>query len=297
MLIDRFLQYIKYEKGYSSHTFVSYETDLSQFKKFVEERSGVEEFALDKVDSYLVREWIVSMMESGVSASSVNRKLSTLKSFYAYLCKQGVVKKSPMSQVVSPKAKKRLPHFLKEDEMSDMLSVNSEIFGEGFEGVRDELIMETFYTLGIRLSELIGLKDADVDLQAQTVLVNGKRNKQRYVPFGSQLKNAFQSYLSIRNKEVANRSGSFFLRPNGEALYPMLVYRIVQKYITAVSSLSKRSPHVLRHTFATAMLNNGAELEAVKELLGHSSLAATEVYTHTTFEQLQKNYKLAHPRA
>lgn len=297
MLIDRFLQYIKYEKGYSSHTFVSYETDLSQFKKFVEERSGVEEFTLDKVDSYLVREWIVSMMESGISASSVNRKLSTLKSFYAYLCKQGVVKKSPMSQVVSPKAKKRLPHFLKEDEMSDMLSVNSEIFGEGFEGVRDELIMETFYTLGIRLSELIGLKDADVDLQAQTVLVNGKRNKQRYVPFGSQLKNAFQSYLSIRNKEVANRSGSFFLRPNGEALYPMLVYRIVQKYITAVSSLSKRSPHVLRHTFATAMLNNGAELEAVKELLGHSSLAATEVYTHTTFEQLQKNYKLAHPRA
>lgn len=297
MLIDRFLQYIKYEKGYSSHTFVSYETDLSQFKKFVEERSGVEEFTLDKVDSYLVREWIVSMMESGISASSVNRKLSTLKSFYAYLCKQGVLKKSPMSQVVSPKAKKRLPHFLKEDEMSDMLSVNSEIFGEGFEGVRDELIMETFYTLGIRLSELIGLKDADVDLQAQTVLVNGKRNKQRYVPFGSQLKNAFQSYLSIRNKEVANRSGSFFLRPNGEALYPMLVYRIVQKYITAVSSLSKRSPHVLRHTFATAMLNNGAELEAVKELLGHSSLAATEVYTHTTFEQLQKNYKLAHPRA
>lgn len=297
MLIDRFLQYIKYEKGYSSHTFVSYETDLSQFKKFVEERSGVEEFTLDKVDSYLVREWIVSMMESGISASSVNRKLSTLKSFYAYLCKQGVVKKSPMSQVVSPKAKKRLPHFLKEDEMSDMLSVNSEIFGEGFEGVRDELIMETFYTLGIRLSELIGLKDADVDLQAQTVLVNGKRNKQRYVPFGSQLKNAFQSYLSIRNKEVANRSGSFFLRPSGEALYPMLVYRIVQKYITAVSSLSKRSPHVLRHTFATAMLNNGAELEAVKELLGHSSLAATEVYTHTTFEQLQKNYKLAHPRA
>lgn len=297
MLIDRFLQYIKYEKGYSSHTFVSYETDLSQFKKFVEERSGVEEFTLDKVDSYLVREWIVSMMESGISASSVNRKLSTLKSFYAYLCKQGVVKKSPMSQVVSPKAKKRLPHFLKEDEMSDMLSVNSEIFSEGFEGVRDELIMETFYTLGIRLSELIGLKDADVDLQAQTVLVNGKRNKQRYVPFGSQLKNAFQSYLSIRNKEVANRSGSFFLRPNGEALYPMLVYRIVQKYITAVSSLSKRSPHVLRHTFATAMLNNGAELEAVKELLGHSSLAATEVYTHTTFEQLQKNYKLAHPRA
>ncbi len=297
MLIDRFLQYIKYEKGYSSHTFVSYETDLSQFKKFVTERSGAEATTLDKVDSYLVREWIVSMMEAGMSASSVNRKLSTLKSFYAYLCKQGVMKKSPMSQVVSPKAKKRLPHFLREDEMSDMLSGSSEIFGEGYEGVRDELIMETFYTLGIRLSELVGLKDSDVDLQAQTVLVNGKRNKQRYVPFGEPLKNAILAYLSIRNKEVPDRSGFFFLRPNGEALYPVLVYRVVHKYISAVSSLSKRSPHVLRHTFATAMLNNGAELEAVKELLGHSSLAATEVYTHTTFEQLQKNYKLAHPRA
>lgn len=297
MLIDRFLQYIKYEKGYSSHTFVSYETDLSQFKKFVTERCGVEASALDKVDSYLVREWIVSMMEAGMSASSVNRKLSTLKSFYAYLCKQGVVKKSPMGQVVSPKAKKRLPHFLREDEMSDMLSGSEQIFDEGFEGVRDELIMETFYTLGIRLSELVGLKDTDVDLQAQTVLVNGKRNKQRYVPFGEPLKNSILAYLSIRDKEVPNRSGSFFVRPSGEALYPMLVYRVVHKYITVVSSLSKRSPHVLRHTFATAMLNNGAELEAVKELLGHASLAATEVYTHTTFEQLQKNYKLAHPRA
>ncbi|MCQ2225852.1 MAG: tyrosine-type recombinase/integrase [Paludibacteraceae bacterium] len=297
MLIDRFLQYIKYEKGYSSHTFVSYRTDLSQFEKFVMERSGAKEIALDKVDSCLIREWIVSMMEAGSSASSVNRKLSTLKSFYTYLCKQEVIEKSPMSQVVSPKTKKRLPHFLREEEMSDMLSGSSEVFSEGYEGVRDEMIMETFYTLGIRLSELIGLKDTDVDLQAQTVLVNGKRNKQRYVPFGEPLKQAFQAYLSVRNKEVPERSGFFFLRPSGEALYPMLVYRVVRKYISVVSSLSKRSPHVLRHTFATAMLNNGAELEAVKELLGHSSLAATEVYTHTTFEQLQKNYKLAHPRA
>lgn len=237
------------------------------------------------------------MMESGTAASSVNRKLSALKSFYSYLCKQGVIKKSPMTQVSAPKTKKRLPFFLKEEEMSDMLSGSSEVFEEGFEGVRDELIMETFYTLGIRLSELIGLKDTDVDLQAQTVLVNGKRNKQRYVPFGESLKQSMQAYLSIRDKEVPVRSGFFFLRPTGESLYPVLVYRIVHKYISVVSSMSKRSPHVLRHTFATAMLNNGAELEAVKELLGHSSLAATEVYTHTTFEQLQKNYKLAHPRA
>lgn len=297
MLIDRFLQYIKYEKGYSSHTFVSYETDLLQFEEFVMKRCGVKEITLDKVDSCLVREWIVSMMEAGVSASSVNRKMSTLKSFYTYLCKQEVIKKSPMSQVVSPKMKKRLPHFLREEEMSDMLSVDSQLFGEGFEGVRDELIMETFYTLGIRLSELVALKDTDVDLQAKTVLVNGKRKKQRYVPFGDPLKQAMSSYLSLRNKEVPERSGFFFVRPTGEALYPMLVYRVVRKYISVVSSLSKKSPHVLRHTFATAMLNNGAELEAVKELLGHSSLAATEVYTHTTFEQLQKNYKLAHPRA
>ena len=171
------------------------------------------------------------------------------------------------------------------------------MFGEGYEAVRDALIIETFYTLGVRLSELIKMKDTDVDFQSQTVLVNGKRNKQRYVPFGASLKESMQAYLSVRNGEVADRSGYFFLRPNGEPLYPMLVYRVVHKYITMVSSLTKRSPHVLRHTFATAMLNSGADLEAVKELLGHANLAATEVYTHTTFEQLQKNYKLAHPRA
>ena len=297
MLIDRFLQYIKYEKGYSSHTFVSYQADLSQFEKFVVEKNGAKEFVPDEVDSSLVREWIVSMMESGVSASSVNRKLSALKSFFSYLSRNGEVKKNPMSQVVSPKRPKRLPKFLREEEMTELLSDRSEVFGEGYEAVRDALIIETFYTLGIRLSELIKMKDTDVDFQSQTVLVNGKRNKQRYVPFGASLKDSMQAYLSVRDGEVAGRSGYFFLRPNGEPLYPMLVYRVVHKYITMVSSLTKRSPHVLRHTFATAMLNSGADLEAVKELLGHANLAATEVYTHTTFEQLQKNYKLAHPRA
>ncbi|MBR4814123.1 MAG: tyrosine-type recombinase/integrase [Paludibacteraceae bacterium] len=297
MLIDRFLQYIKYEKGYSSHTFVSYQADLSQFEKFVLERSGAEEFVPDKVDSSLVREWIVSMMEAGVSASTVNRKLSALKSFFSYLCRMGEVRKNPMSQVVSPKRQKRLPKFLREEEMSEMFSGRADMFGEGYEAVRDELIMETFYTLGIRLSELIALKDTDVDLRSRTVLVNGKRNKQRYVPFGESLKNSMLAYLSVRDEAVPERSGYFFVRPGGEPLYPMLVYRIVHRCITAVSTLSKRSPHVLRHTFATAMLNNGADLEAVKELLGHANLAATEVYTHTTFEQLQKNYKQAHPRA
>lgn len=296
MLIESFLQYIKYEKGYSSHTFVSYKTDLSQFEKFVMERYGMKEFVPENVDSCWVREWIVSMMESGASASSVNRRLSALKSFYSYLRKNGVMKNNPMDQIVSPKRQKRLPTFLREDEMSELLS-DVEVFETGFEGVRDKLIMETFYTLGIRLSELIGLRDSDIDLRAQTVLVNGKRNKQRYVPFGDSLKKSMLAYLSVRNEEIPVRSENFFLRPDGEPLYPMLVYRIVHKYISSVSTLSKRSPHVLRHTFATAMLNNGAELEAVKELLGHSNLAATEVYTHTTFEQLQKNYKLAHPRA
>lgn len=296
MLIESFLQYIKYEKGYSSHTFVSYKTDLSQFEKFVMERYGMKEFVPENVDSCWVREWIVSMMESGASASSVNRRLSALKSFYSYLRKNGVMKNNPMDQIVSPKRQKRLPTFLREDEMSELLS-DVEVFETGFEGVRDKLIVETFYTLGIRLSELIGLRDSDIDLHAQTVLVNGKRNKQRYVPFGDSLKKSMLAYLSVRNEEIPVRSENFFLRPDGEPLYPMLVYRIVHKYISSVSTLSKRSPHVLRHTFATAMLNNGAELEAVKELLGHSNLAATEVYTHTTFEQLQKNYKLAHPRA
>jgi len=295
MFIDKFLQYIKYEKGYSSHTFVSYQTDLSGFQDFVESRSIA--FEPDKIDASLIREWIILLMEDGISASSVNRKLSSLKSFYRFLKQHNLASHNPLKKVVAPKNKKQLPKFLKEDEMENLLDGYDNLFENDFEGTRDKLMIEMFYTLGIRLSELIGIKDTDIDLSKETVIITGKRNKQRLLPFGNRLRNVVSGYMKMRDEVVPDQSGNFFVRENGEKLYPMLVYRIVNKYITMVSSLSKRSPHVLRHTFATAMLNNGAELNAVKELLGHSSLAATEVYTHTTFEQLQKIYKQAHPRA
>ncbi|MCQ2218305.1 MAG: tyrosine-type recombinase/integrase [Paludibacteraceae bacterium] len=297
MLISKFLQYIKYEKGYSSHTFVSYRTDLIQFRDFVESRSM--EFDPVKVDSTLVREWEVSLMEAGEKASSVGRKMTALKSFFKYLKQHGFVSHNPMRGVSSPKKEKVLPKFLRESEMDDLLGEDGllNVFGEDFEGVRDKLIIEMFYTLGIRLSELIGIKDVDVSVAGMTVLITGKRNKQRLIPFGKKLGESIAAYEKLRDEVVPERCNRLFVRENGEALYPMLVYRLVTKYITLVSTMSKRSPHVLRHTFATAMLNNGAELSAVKELLGHASLAATEVYTHTTFEQLQKIYKQAHPRA
>ena len=295
MFIEKFLQYIKYEKGYSSHTFVSYQTDLFQFKDFVESRSIV--FEPDKLDGSLIREWMVSLMEDGISTTSVNRKLSSLKSFYRFLKQHELAFHNPLKKIAAPKNKKRLPVFLKDSEMDDLLDRHDSLFENDFQGTRDKLMIEMFYTLGIRLSELINIKDTDIDLSRETVMITGKRNKQRLLPFGDRFKNAVSGYLKMRNEVVPNSSGNLFVREDGEKLYPMLVYRVVNKYITLVSSLSKRSPHVLRHTFATAMLNNGAELNAVKELLGHSSLAATEVYTHTTFDQLQKIYKQAHPRA
>lgn len=295
MLIDDFLHYMKYEKGYSSHTFVSYESDLFQFVDFVESRG--ETFDPETLDARLVREWLVEMMENGANARTANRKLSALKSFYRFLNAKEITKHNPMKKVVAPKTEKRLPTFYREEELDFLLDGNPEVFGEGFEGVRDRLIIEMFYTLGVRRAELINMKDSDFDLTGGVVSVLGKRNKQRLIPFASGLKAALAEYIEVRNAEVPDRTGFLFVKRDGGQLYPMMVYRIVKKYISLVSTLTKKSPHVLRHSFATAMLNNGAELNAVKELLGHSSLSATEVYTHTTFEQLLKNYKQAHPRA
>lgn len=298
MLITKFLQYIKYEKVYSSHTFISYRTDIFQFRDFVQSSRSME-FDPRTVDSTMVREWEMSLVEAGEKPTSVNRKMSALKSFFRFLKQCGDVKRNPMRGVSSPKKEKQLPKFLRESEMEKLLPDDEieNVFGDDFEGVRDRLIIEMFYSLGIREAELIGIRDVDVDAVGMTVLITGKRNKQRLIPFGKKLGESIAAYEKLRGEVVPERCNRLFVRENGEALYPMLVYRIVTKYISLVSTLTKKSPHVLRHTFATAMLNNGAELGAVKELLGHASLAATEVYTHTTFEQLQKIYKQAHPRA
>ena len=293
MLTDSFLDYLRYERNYSEKTVLAYGEDISQLREFAQER--MEKFDPAEVKPELVREWIVSLMDQGYTSTSVNRKLSSLRSFYKYLLRQGEVSVDPLRKITGPKNKKPLPSFLKESEMNKLLDDTD--FGEGFKGCRDRLIIEMFYATGMRLSELIGLDDKDVDFSASLLKVTGKRNKQRLIPFGDELKETMLEYVDIRNEMISGRSDAFFVRENGERLYKNLVYNLVKRNLSKVVTLKKRSPHVLRHTFATTMLNNDAELGAVKELLGHESIATTEVYTHATFEELKKVYKQAHPRA
>ena len=293
MLTDSFLDYLRYERNYSEKTVLAYGEDISQLREFAQEEIG--DFNPAEVTPELIREWIVSLMDKGYASTSVNRKLSSLRSFYKFLLKKKVVLVDPLRKITGPKNKKPLPSFLKENEMNRLLDDTD--FGEGFEGCRDHLIIEMFYATGIRLSELIGLDDKDVDFSASLLKVTGKRNKQRMIPFGDELKECMLEYVNVRNEQVLESGGAFFVRKNGERLYKNLVYNLVKRNLSKVVTLKKRSPHVLRHTFATTMLNNEAELGAVKELLGHSSLATTEIYTHTTFEELKKVYKQAHPRA
>ena len=293
MLTDSFLDYLRYERNYSEKTVLAYGEDISQLREFAQEEIG--DFNPAEVTPELIREWIVSLMDKGYASTSVNRKLSSLRSFYKFLLKKKVVLVDPLRKITGPKNKKPLPSFLKENEMNRLLDDTD--FGEGFEGCRDHLIIEMLYATGIRLSELIGLDDKDVDFSASLLKVTGKRNKQRLIPFGDELKEGMLEYVNVRNEQVLESGGAFFVRKNGERLYKNLVYNLVKRNLSKVVTLKKRSPHVLRHTFATTMLNNEAELGAVKELLGHSSLATTEIYTHTTFEELKKVYKQAHPRA
>ena len=293
MLIVSFLDYLRYERNYSEKTILAYGKDIMQLREFAQEKSREIDF-LD-VKPELIREWIVSLMDDGYTSTSVNRKLSSLRSFYKYLLRHGEVTVDPLSKISGPKNKKKLPVFLKESEMDKLLDEVD--FGEGFRGCRDRLIIELFYATGIRLSELIGIDDKDVDLSSSILKVTGKRNKQRLIPFGDELREAMCEYINMRNQQMSKKSEAFFVRENGERLYRRLVYNLVKRNLSKVATLKKKSPHVLRHTFATAMLNNQAQLGAVKELLGHESLATTGIYTHATFEELKKVYKQAHPRA
>ena len=293
MLIETFLDYLRLERNYSERTIVSYGTDLREFGDYLKKVDAGLDFTVAHSDN--VRNWVVSLMDDGRTAASVNRKLSSLRSFYRFLLKKGTVVVNPMLKIVGPKKKKPLPSFLREKDMDRLLDDIS--FGEGFEGYRDRAILEMFYAAGIRLSELVGLNDADVDFSARLIKVTGKRNKQRLIPFGNELAEDLLMYIKVRDEAVSRGADAFFVLNNGRRMYPMAVYRIVKRNLSKVVALKKRSPHVLRHTFATAMLNNHAELRAVKELLGHESLVTTEVYTHTTFEELKKVYEQAHPRA
>lgn len=292
-LTDSFLDYLQYERIYSEKTFKAYKEDLRQFEEFAREEIG--DSAPSEVKAELVREWIVSLMDKGYTSTSINRKLSALRSFYKFLLRKGEVTVNPLQKITGPKNKKPLPVFLKESEMDKLLDEVD--FGEGFKGCRDHLIIEMFYATGVRLSELIGLDDKDVDFSSSLIKVTGKRNKQRLIPFDEELKKSMQEYVDLRDEAVPLRSDAFFIRENGGRLTRSIVENLVKRNLSKVVTVKKRSPHVLRHTFATTMLNHDAELGAIKELLGHESLAATEVYTHTTFEELKKVYNQAHPRA
>ena len=290
MLVESFLRYIRYEKNLSTHTVLSYKNDLFQFKAFLETlEPGCE---LQQVTPEQVREWIASLAEDGLAARSIARKVSSLRAFYRYLVSQSIVAGSPVTDVRVPKVRKKLPVYLRRDTMDELLDDVS--YGDDLEGVRNKLIVDMFYNTGIRRAELIGLKDDDV--REDEIKVTGKRNKQRLVPYGASLAELIADYRRMRREAGLGDAEYFFIRKDGEPLYPQLVYRVVKRALSQVCTLEKKSPHVLRHTFASVMLNNGAGLNSVKELLGHHSLASTEVYTHITFEELKQSYNQAFPK-
>lgn len=292
-MIDKFLDYLRYEKRRSERTIEAYKNDLETFKAYFKDLN--EQLSWSVIDSNIVRNWMESMMDKGNSATSINRRLSALRSFYRFAKSRSLIEKNPTQQIVGPKKSKPLPQFLKEKEMDRLL--DSLEWGNDFLSVRDKTLVTLFYETGMRLSELVGLNDADIDFSLQQIKVTGKRNKQRIIPFGNGLKDLLQTYIALRNKDMERKSEALFLSKQGNRMECEQVRRRVKVHLSKVSTLKKRSPHVLRHTFATALLNNGADLESVKELLGHTSVKTTEIYTHTTFERLKRVYKTAHPRA
>lgn len=292
-MMNEFLQYLQYEKNYSSHTVLSYNTDLIQFCNFL--NVTPDEFDPNSVNSQQIQQWILSLMSVDLSARTLSRKISTLKSFWHFLLSRGLSKHNPTLKIILPKTKKPIPAFFKENEMTAAL--DNSMKPDSFEYTRNRLILETFYLTGIRLSELLNIQDKDIDHSAGTIRVIGKRNKERIIPIDKSLINDIERYITLRNESIDIFEPNLFVRNNGKKMYPKMLYNIVHENMSEVSSLHKRSPHVLRHTFATSLLNGGADINAVKELLGHSSLSATQVYTHTSFEELYNIYKHAHPRA
>jgi integrase/recombinase XerC len=291
--IQLFLDYLKYEKRNSQHTFTAYKNDLDQFVLFGKE--WVEDFSVEKADHHLIRQWIVSMMDTGITARSVNRKVSTLKSFYKFLMREGIIENNPTDKVIVPKMAKKLPLFVQESEMNRLL--DGRFFTDDFQGKRDKAVISLFYGTGIRLSELKDIRLADFDIKGKMIKVHGKRDKERLVPFPLEISTVVAEYIKIRNELFGDSSQMLFLTDKGDPIYSKLIYRIVKKNLSLVTTLDQRSPHILRHSYATHLLNRGADLNAIKELLGHANLAATQVYTHTTFEKLKAVYKQAHPRA
>lgn len=291
-LVDKYMEYLRYEKNFSSHTEISYFNDLLQFRTFLDENFPDTTWATVEVS--MVRGWLANLMELKKTARTINRKLSALKAFYRFLLQKEYIEKNQIRNISGPKNTKRLPAFVVDDDLNQLLE-NLYSSVENFVSYRNVIILEMFYLTGIRKAELIGIKDDDIDVCNKTIRVTGKRNKQRLIPIDAAFLGKIEDYQKTRDQEV-ERAQALFVRENGEPLYPKLVYNIVTKQLQEIPTLANTNPHVLRHTFATSMLNAGADINAVKELLGHASLAATEVYTHTSLEELKNIYKLAHPR-
>ncbi|MCL2289652.1 MAG: tyrosine-type recombinase/integrase [Bacteroidetes bacterium] len=294
-LINTFLDYLQFEKRASEHTVISYRNDLEQFWSYSQQAFPNLEWK--EVDSVIIRTWLITLMEKKISPRSINRKMSALKSFYKYHIKMNVFETNPMLQVHAPKMRQRLPQFVEEKDMEKLFS--ADLFAESFEGWRDRAVLELFYATGMRLSELRMLTFSDIDLCNNQVKVLGKRNKERIIPFGHTFQYVFNKYLeSYTEKFSAPAQNNFvFVNVKGKQLAPKNIYTVVRKYLDMITTIEKRSPHVIRHTFATHLLNRGADLNTIKELLGHSNLAATQVYTHNSIEKLKSIYQQAHPRA
>lgn len=293
--ITQHLDYLRFERRMSPNTVIAYQGDLEQFAQYAEKTFQISD--LLAVDADVIRTWILTMMEDGITTRSINRKISCLKSFFNYHLKVGHITENVMHRVIAPKVSKRLPHFVEKNDMEKLFS--SDLFENNFEGCRDRAIMELFYATGMRLSELLNIKLSDIDFYEQNVKVLGKRNKERIIPIGNVAREALEKYFSVYKEQFGemNKNSCIFVTDKNKKMYPKAIYNIVRKYLDCVTTIDKRSPHVLRHTFATHLLNNGADINAIKEILGHSSLAATQVYTHNSIEKLKSIYKQAHPRA
>lgn len=293
-MIRSFLKYLEYERRFSQHTITSYKTDLEQFDSFL--KIFYPENSVENSDHRMVRDWMVQLVDRKIQARSVNRKIASLRSYYKFLLKRNFIEKDPTLKIKVLKTKKAIPYFVKENDVLNLFEKHD--FGNDFDGLRDKLILELLYGTGIRLSELINLKESEINIHEDTIKVLGKRNKERIIPLTHELKRVIDQYLIQKNTEIGHIKNDYLLvTSEGDKCYPMLIYRTVKKFLTNFSSVEKKSPHVLRHTFATHLLNKGADLNAVKDLLGHSSLAATQIYTHNSLEKLKKAYDQAHPKA